>query len=330
MNAREIRVGTLRISPPLVMAPMAGLSHTAFRRLAGELGGVGLYFTEMLSARSLPGESPRASPYLCRTEAERPLAFQVLAASPEEFGSAAEHLEGLGADAVDLNLGCPAPEARRRGAGAWLAERPGVVRAVVAEARRRTRLPLTAKIRLGTRLDEGALRELCRVLEGEGIDLLTVHARLRGEPYGRPARWEWVGRVKSWVAVPVVGNGGIFSVEDARGCLERSGCDGLMLGRGAAVRPWLFARVAAEVFGAAPAGPVPDAGCVYERFLALVEESFAPERRLGRIKEFTHHYAGNFAFGHSLASAVQSSRSVGEAAERAGAFFADLQEGRAS
>lgn len=330
MTPREIRVGPLRISPPLLMAPMAGLSHTAFRRLAGELGGVGLYSTEMLSARSLPGESARASPYLRRTAAERPLAFQVLASSPEEVGPAAELLEGLGADAVDLNLGCPAPEARRRGAGAWLAERPDAVRAVAAEARRRTRLPVTAKIRLGARLDEGALRELCRTLEGEGVGLLTVHARLRGEPYGRPARWEWVGRVKSWVSVPVIANGGVFSAEDARRCLERSGCDGLMLGRGAAVRPWLFARVAAEVFGATPAAAEPDPAAVYARFLALVEESFAPERRLGRIKEFTHHYARNFAFGHVLASAVQSSRSPAEAAERSGAFFAAVREGRAS
>jgi len=324
VTGSPLRLGALRIDPPVLLAPMAGLTHTAFRRLLTGLGGVGLLSTEMLSARSLPSEDRATSPYLLRTADESPLSYQVLVAAPEEVGPAFEVLHAAGADAVDLNFGCPAPEVRRRGGGSALMARPEAARAVLAEARRQTRLPLTAKIRLGERLDEGALRDFCLLLEGEGVELITVHARLRGEPYGRRPRWSWIGKVKSWVSVPVVGNGGIFSAADAGRCLEESGCDGLMLGRGAVVRPWLFAQVAREVFGA-PEGVGEGAAsrpALYGRFLALVEESFAPERRLGRLKEFTHYFSQTYPFGHNLATAVQSSRSVGEARARAEAFFA--------
>ena len=277
--------------------------------------------TEMLSARSLPTES-LASPYLKRTPAERPLSHQVLVAAPEEIAPAFGVLHRLGADAIDLNLGCPAPEARKRGGGSRLMERPQVARDVVAAARLATALPLTAKIRLGERLDEAVLRDFCVMLEGEGVEMIAVHARLRREPYGRKPRWDWVGKVKSWVSVPVVGNGGIFSVEDARNCIAASGCDGLMIGRGAAVRPWLFSELARELYlQAFPAPLEPSRPAVYRRFGELLEESFPPDRRLGRLKEFTHYFSQTYAFGHNLAAAVQASRSVEAALERADSFF---------
>ena len=232
MRGPELRIGRLRIHPPVLQAPMAGITHTAFRRVLAGLGGVGLFSTEMLSARSLPMEDPSRSPYLVRAAEEWPLSYQLLVAAPEELPPAIEALHRLSPDAIDLNLGCPAPEVRKRGAGSRLMEQPEAARGVAAKARGLTRLPLTAKIRLGERLDEPGLREFCRMLEGEGVDLLTVHARLRGEPYGRRPRWEWVEKVKSWVSVPVVANGGIFSAADAKACRAATGCDGLMLGRG--------------------------------------------------------------------------------------------------
>ncbi len=321
VSLAALHVRGLRIDPPLLLAPMAGLTHTAFRRLVAEMGGVGLLSTEMLSARALPHERDD-HPFLVHTPEERPLSWQLLVSAPEEIGPALERLHALGADAVDINLGCPAPQARRRRAGAFLAADLPRARAVVREARRRTPLPLTAKIRIGFRPEEGPLRDLCRMLEGEGIDLITVHARLVGERYGRPPRWEWIGRVKGWVSVPVVGNGGVFSAEDARRCLDTSGCDGLMIGRAAAVRPWVFAEIARALAGRqSPLVPSARPPRVFERFVALLAESFPPERRLGRLKEFTHYLSRNYSFGHCLASAVQSSRSVGEAVERARRFF---------
>jgi tRNA-dihydrouridine synthase len=155
-----------------------------------------------------------------------------------------DKLHELGADAVDLNMGCPDWSVGRSGAGFALMENPDNACRLVAAARRRTDLPLTAKVRLGVGLDEPRLKEFCTMLEGEGIDMLSVHARLKKEPFARRPRWEWVARVKEWLHIPVIANGGIFTVGDARDCLRVSGADGLMLGRGAVARPWLFAEIA--------------------------------------------------------------------------------------
>lgn len=317
-----IHLRNLTIDPPLLLAPMAGLTHSALRRLLLRFGGVGLLSTEMLSAIRLPHDNPAVSPFLCRHAEEKPLAYQLLLSRIADVAPAVSALHNLGADAIDLNLGCPAPAVRRMGGGSRLMENPGHVRALVAEARRLTALPLTAKIRLGENLNETWLRDFCLMLAGEGIDLITVHARLRGESFSRKPRWHWIGKVKSWVDVPVVANGGIFSSDDAAKCLAVSGADGLMLGRGAVVRPWLFAEVARDVYGGDRLGPEVHLPFVYEQFVQLLGESFLPERRLGRLKEFSHYFAKNYPFGHWLASAVQSSASVEEAWERAQAFFA--------
>jgi len=316
-----IHVKDLVITPPLVLAPMAGLTHSALRRLILAQGGVGLLSTEMLAATRLPMENATLSPYLVRSGEERPLSYQLLVCREADVAPAIARLHDLGADAIDLNLGCPAPTVRRMGAGSRLMEAPATVRELVAAARRATDLPLSAKIRLGESLDAVRLRDFCLMLAGEGIDLLSVHGRLRGEPFSRRPRWDWIGKVKGWLDIPVIANGGISSVADARNCLAQSGADGLMIGRAAARTPWLFAEIAREVYGSELALPLVSKPQLYLRFLALLEESFLPERRLGRFKEFSHYFASNYQFGHRLASAVQSSATLEQARERALEFF---------
>jgi len=159
------------------------------------------------------------------------------------------------------------------------------------------------------------------MLEDEGIDLLSVHARTKKESFARRPRWEWIAKVKEWVKIPVIANGGIFSVQDAEDCLSVSGADGLMIGRGAATKPWLFAEIAREVYGCKIADPVVSLPLVYGNFIDLINELFRPEHRIGRLKQFTPYFAQNYKFGHTLATRVQSSRSVDEARERAGIFF---------
>lgn len=301
---------------------MAGLTHSALRRLLVSLGGVGMLTTEMLSAARLPSESPVISPYLVRTPSERPLCYQVLLGKVEEVGPAFAALHRFGADAIDLNLGCPAPNVRRIGGGGSLRERPKFTRTLVAEARRCTALPLSAKIRLGPSAEGDELEDFCRMLEEEGIELITVHARLSGEKFCRKPRWERIAQVKEWVKVPVIANGGIASLADARRCLAESGADGLMIGRAAAQQPWLFAEIAKELYGWEGSVPALSRPAVYFRLVANLEENFAPERRLGRLKEFTHYFARNYPFGLRLAAAVQSSDSMEQASARAQAFFA--------
>jgi tRNA-dihydrouridine synthase B len=299
---------------------MVGLSHSAFRILVLELGGIGLFFSEMLSAGKLPIENEIVSPFLCRTPAETPFFYQIFTGPGQDIVPAVERLHSLNAQGIDLNLGCPAPALRKQGAGSFMPFES--VKQAVADLRAATTLPISAKIRLGRTLDENCLISFCKMLEDEGIDLLTVHGRLQGEKFCRKARWDWIGKVKKAVQVPILANGGIFSVEDARNCLDQSGADGLMLGRGAVQKPWLFADIAEVIYGVEQnRSNGPDLRKIYFRFVELLEDRFLPERRLGRLKQFTHYFAGNFRFGHHLASGVQNSKSLEEAGNTAGLFF---------
>lgn len=300
---------------------MAGLTHSALRSLILGYGGVGLLSTEMLGARRLPSENKNISPYLVRTEVESPLSYQLLVSQESEICPAMEVLHRLKADAIDLNLGCPAPRVRRGGGGSSLMDFPERVQGIVAMARKKTAQPLSAKIRLGERFDEEKLCNFCQMLEGEGIDMLTVHARLRKESFSRPPHWSWVAKVKEWVSIPVIANGGILSVADARKCLAVSQADGLMIGRGAAFTPWLFADIARDVYGMNIPKIKVNLPVLYATFVSALVERFVPERRLGRLKEFTHYFSSNYAFGHNLAVSVQTSSSLLQAWQRALLFF---------
>jgi nifR3 family TIM-barrel protein len=318
---QKIQIRGLEIDPPLLLAPMAGITHSAFRQICSGFGGVGLLSTEMLGARRLPTESPRFSPYIIRTALEKPLSYQLLISREHEIAPAIDVLHRLKADAIDLNMGCPATAVGKFGSGIKMMELPGDVRCIVAAARKRTTLPLTAKIRLGIELDEQKLLDFCAMLEDEGIDMVSVHARLKNESFARSPRWEWVAKVKGRLKIPVIANGGIFTVQDAEDCLRISGADGLMIGRGAVIQPWLFAEIARDVYGNTLARPTVSLPMVYGSFIDSLIELYRPEHRLGRLKEFTHYFARNYKFGHLLASRVQSSASLDEVRERAAIFF---------
>jgi tRNA-dihydrouridine synthase B len=321
MTVHQIEIKDLKINPPLFLAPMAGLTHSAFRQILWGFGGVGLLSTEMLSAKRLPSENPGISPCLIRTAMEKPLSYQLLISMEKDIAPAIDALHRFKADAIDLNMGCPARSVGSYGAGFALMEHPENTRRILAEARKRTLLPLTAKIRLGDGLNDEKLKSFCTMLEDEGIDLLSVHARFKKESFARRPRWELIAGIKEWLRIPVVANGGIFSVQDVRECLRVSGADGLMVGRGAVIKPWLFAEIARDIYGCSIAEPTVSLPAVYNNYLDLMNELFRPERRLGRLKEFTHYFAKNYKFGHQLGHWIQNSKSMDEAREKAGIFF---------
>ncbi len=316
----------LKISPPLFLAPMAGLTHSALRALIAEFGGVGLYSTEMLSARSLPVESPRHSPYLITTKVESPLSYQLLAGSPEDIPKAVERVEELGAAAVDLNLGCGAPKVRRLGCGMALWEDMERLKAVVKKIRSCTSKPFTAKIRLGPKLHEEELKARLLLLQDLGVDCLYLHARLDKEPFSRRPRWEWAAKARLWLDIPLVVNGGIFSVEDARRCLEVTGANGLMIGRASAISPWIFSVIASRLYGKGKEPDAIDLPGIYEYFFNELVSRFPKERQIGRLKEFTHYFSRNYPFGNRLAMAVQRAATMSEALEAAQNFFEKNKE----
>ncbi len=300
---------------------MVGLSHSALRCLVQGEGGTGLLFTEMLAARRLPHDNPCCSPLLIRHESETPLFYQIIAADPDEIAPAVEKLHSLGADGIDLNLGCPAPMQKKQGAGAVLAGNTAALTKVLRRLRKCTELPVSVKIRLGDNPAADALPAFGLFLEAEGVDMITIHARLHGEKFCRKPRWDAIGAVKDVLSIPVLANGGIFSVADARTCLELSHADGLMIGRGAVQRPWLCAEIATEIYGMEEVFLKRADAAVYTDFIALLEQRFAPERRLGRLKHFTRYFAASYPFGHHFAASIQNSTTLGEARQRAAAFF---------
>ncbi|WP_136806313.1 tRNA dihydrouridine synthase [Desulfosediminicola flagellatus] len=330
LNKSCLKIRSLSIDVPLVLAPMVGVSHSAFRSLLMELGGVGLLFTEMLAAKRLPHDNVEVCPMLIRTAGEKPLIYQLFLSDEKPVADAIKKLHAIGVDGIDVNLGCPAPQLRREGAGGFLAADRTMVKTIIQEIRAATELPVSAKIRLGRELNKLELIDFCSMLEGEGIDFLTVHGRLHGEKFCRTPRWDWIGIVKNAIKIPVFANGGIFSVNDARKCLERSGADGLMIGRGGVEKPWLFNKIAIELYGKSIQSSLATRQDVYVRFVELLEERFPLERRLGRLKQFTHYFAHSFDFGHQLASSVQTSKNMDEAIGKASLFFEKTKQSRLS
>jgi nifR3 family TIM-barrel protein len=318
---RVLKIRDLHIAVPLALAPMVGLSHSALRSLVAEIGGAGLFFTEMLSAKRLPAENETVSPFLVRGSDEYPLFYQIFTSDEKETDAAVERLDLLDAQGIDVNLGCPAPQLKRMGAGQELFNQSSKVVAVINRLRSRTNLPLSVKIRLGETENSVNLLACCKLFEDLGVDLITIHARLNYEKFCRKPRWAMIAPIAEHLSIPVIANGGIFSVSDAKRCLEQSGAAGLMIGRGAARHPWLFRDIARELYNVESVSEALTGRTAYLRFTALLYERFRPEKRLGRLKQFTHYFAANYQFGHQLASAVQNSFSMEHANEIAMEFF---------
>lgn len=319
LRGEGLRIGGLRVFPPLVMAPMAGLTHVAFRRLLAELGGVGLFYSEMLSARALAHEKPGTSPFLSEGGGDRPLCLQIFASAPHQIGPAVERGERWGPEAWDLNLGCPAPVILRQGAGSALAGDVGRAREVAAEMRRRVQRPLLFKIRAGA--EEESFLPLAAMLAEEGADAVVVHGRAPMEKLGRPARWDRIGMAASRLPVPVIGNGDVRTPEDAGRMMYATGCGGVMIGRAAVEKPWIF-RSASRLFGfSPPPSKYRRKSEVFLRLAVLLGEEIEPPGDIRRLREFARFFACNFKFGHQLWKEVHNSDTMETAVERAGAFF---------
>lgn len=323
MSTGLVRLRDLRIDPPLLLAPMAGLSHSAFRQLVGKFGGCGLFYTEMLSARSLPFEAPGSSSWLARGPGERPIIYQLLVSDPEEVPPALATIHACGADGIDINMGCTAALIIKRGGGIALMREPARARAIIKAARQGTNLALLAKVRLGWSLDWESFSGFCTMLQDGGVDAVVVHPRLKEDRLKRPARWDYIARTKELLRIPVIGNGDVDSPEGAARMFRETGCDAVMIGRAAVRKPWLFRDVATSLRGDAPIPPAPDPPAVFRDFLALLDATLPAEYRLPLLRHFVVYFAQNYAFGHTLWRLVHNAKSLAEAAAHADTFFQD-------
>jgi len=284
-----LRIGPHQLSTPVVLAPMAGITNQAYRRLCREqmaaAGGRGVFVSEMVTSRALLERNDESLRLIAHDPDESPRSVQLYGVDPGIVEAAVKLLVDEGrADHVDLNFGCPVPKVTRRGGGSALPWKTGLFTAIVARAVRAAepyRVPVTVKMRKGVDDDHLTYLEAGRVAEGEGAAAVALHARTAADYYSGSADWAAVARLKEVVTtVPVLGNGDIWSADDALRMVAATGCDGVVVGRGCLGRPWLFADLAAAFAGRS------------ERVLPTLGEVLATMRR--HVELLTAHYAASY------------------------------------
>jgi nifR3 family TIM-barrel protein len=269
----SLTIGTVTISPATVLAPMAGVTDTVFRRFIRNLGGCGLIMTEFTSADGvLRMKDQKAKRYLHFYEDEHPISAQLFGSDPRVMAEAARMVEGLGFDLVDLNLGCPAKKVVKCNGGSGLLRDLPAIGKIFEAVRAAVRIPFTVKFRAGWNDEEIVCVELARMAESCGLAAVALHARTREMGYSGAARWEWIAAIKDAVKIPVIGNGDIRTPEDACAMVTQTGCDAVMIGRTAPSNPWIFRQIEQYCAGlqdasAGTAGYVGTAaiGCPVER-----------------------------------------------------------------
>lgn len=239
-----IRLGKIYLENDVLMAPMAGVTNLPFRILLREFG-CALAFTEMVSATGLTRQSAKSLEYLRSSPQDKPLAVQLFGADPQILAEGAKIVVEHGADVIDINMGCPVRKVVRAGAGSALLKDPRHVGHIIKAVRAAVTVPLTLKIRSGWRRGEINALEVSRIAEDYGADAIIVHPRTTDQGFSGQADWDVIAMVKQGVKIPVIGNGDLRSASDARRMISNTGCDGVMLARGALGNPWLISETLA-------------------------------------------------------------------------------------
>lgn len=307
--ARPLRLGPFAVDPPVVLAPMAGVTDAPFRVLCATFGG-GLFVNQMVTARALL-EGHAASWELTRFHpAERIRSLQLYGTDPLTLGEAVRRLVAEDrVDHIDMNFGCPAAKVTRNGGGAALPYKRRLLRDVIraavraADAESGGRVPVTVKFRLGIDDDHLTFLDTARIAEAEGVAWVALHARTALQHYAPPAHWERIAELKAAIgSIPVLGNGDVFCPDDARSMMGSTGCDGVVVGRGCLGRPWLFAELAAA-FAGEPVPPAPLLGQVADtirRHVQLIVEWQDGEERLSHFRKHLAWYLKGYPVGSAL------------------------------
>ncbi len=326
MTPQELRIRNVLIRPAAILAPMAGITDTVFRRFIKRLGGCGLIMSEFVSSEGLVRGSFRSERYLHYTEDERPVSAQIFGADPEHLADAARHIQDLGFDLVDLNLGCPAKKVVKCGGSGLLRDLPLLER-ILRAVRAAVSLPFTIKIRIGWDDNEIVAVPVAQMAEACGVEVIAVHGRTRLQGYSGHARWDVIGEVKRSVRIPVIGNGDVMTPRDAEALYEATGCDAVMIGRAAPSNPWIF-RQMQEYFASGTWQEPTEADryqLIRDYYAMLVEEEMPGA--IGKMKQFASWFTHGVRNGSVLRHNVQSARDAREVLERVDEFFGRTLEG---
>jgi len=361
----EMRLGTVQVTPATVLAPMAGVTDTVFRRfirhaslftsdqvtvnsaqesaaieatVTNAQSGCGLLMTEFTSADGLSRmrESKRRR-YLTFYDDEHPIGAQIFGSNPETLAEAARIVQDTGFDLIDLNLGCPAKRVVGCNGGSGLLRDLPKIGEIFRAIRSAVTIPFTVKFRMGWNDAQIVCVELARMAEAEGLNGVALHARTREQGYSGQAQWEWIAAVKQAVGIPVTGNGDIRTPEDAAAMVAQTGCDGVMIGRAAPANPWIFRQIAQYTATGSYERPTGEDRyrLIRTYFQMLLEEAEASQalpkdarmgETAGKMKQFASWFTHGVPGGAKLRAAIYHARTGSEVLAQVDAFFSVQQE----
>lgn len=321
-----LRYGRLAIDPPLVLAPMAGITDRQFRLVLRRIGGVGLVTMEFISSEALVRGNRRTRTLMRFADEERPLSIQIYGSSAAHMAEAARVVEAIGADACDVNMGCPANKVLKGCSGCALMGDLDLAREIVRGVRRALTIPMTVKFRLGLSEERRNFLELGRICQGEGADGVALHARTARQMFSGEASWDDIGRLKASLSIPVVGNGDVHAAADVIAMMRRTGCDGVMIGRASMKNPWIYRQAADLLAGRDPYEPtLRDRREVILDHFDMVTAQEEPVFALHKMRTFTGWYTHGLPDGKRLRARIGELGTTGAFLDAVEEFFADAR-----
>jgi len=324
-----MKIGRVTLPSPFAVAPMAGMTDSAFRRLVKRHGGCGLVVTEMVSSEGLVRGIDRTLEYAEYTEEERPVSIQIFGGDPEKMAAAAQIVEGMGADIVDVNMGCPVPKIAKHNAGCSLMREPAHAAAVIGAIAKAVKIPVTVKMRAGWNDGDRNAPTLAKMVEDAGAAAIAVHGRTAAQSYTGSADWDLVARIAGEIGIPVFGSGDCVEPTQVVDKLQ-AGVDGVLVGRGVLRNPWILAQ-ADDLAAGRPMRAVTlrDRGQFLLDYIALLQHERVDESRatshdrwvINKLRALATYYTKGFENGSHLRTAINSAQTLDAVRDLIANFF---------